>query len=123
MYDLNYFIRKAENTSDDIWGMGAFNNNGKKCFYGLCGAEGKYGTFDIEDYPEAVALTELDDDTKWVHINDGYDKRYQQKTPKERCLARLYDLKAEQAAVEQTNEIISNSPEIGVIKTKYLLTT
>jgi hypothetical protein len=90
MYNRDYFIAKFEAIPAIKWTTGVMTNErGQHCVLGHCGEQDRQ----LNQTPESEALNELLD---WdAHtINDGRDRRYQQRTPKKRILAALRDLPA-----------------------------
>lgn len=95
MYTVEHFIQKFEAIPEDSWCVGQFKtNDGKHCALGHCAV---YDGF-ISDSPEAIALCHIFMEKQGIldttGINDGKDPRYQQNNPKERILAALRDVKA-----------------------------
>ncbi len=110
-YDLKYFINKFKVIPERFWCMYLFEDNGKHCVYGHCGMRcGHVSVYNSTD--EVIALYNLCEGQNIGQINDGEAKDYQQRTPKKRVLAYLYDLKANEA-VKEANRIL---------KTKKLVT-
>lgn len=104
IYDINYFIQKFPSIPEELWTTGSEGVASwsiKKCVYGHCGIRDELSVFQNE---EAKALSDLITGKKtptllrgylnwgWACINDGGDPYYQQATPKQRVLAKLYDL-------------------------------
>lgn len=93
-YTLDYFIKKFEDISDEMWCTGHFVCYSllgpiRHCAYGLCGV-----ITSINDSREAIDLAKIT--LKYyliTKVNDGELLHYQQSTPKARVLAYLYDIK------------------------------
>lgn len=95
IYDVTYFINKFEAIQDDRWLVGDYFNwdKSKSCALGHCGAGS-----DRDITGEATLLKSLFGYAEYEvqNINDGYNDRYHQPTPKLRILAALYDIRAKQ---------------------------
>jgi hypothetical protein len=91
MYDVDYFTNKFEAIPEESWCTGTYNFGDKRCAYGHCGLSEEVPS--MANVPEARALRDLDRTRVFNRINDGNDSRYQQKTPKQRVLAALKDIK------------------------------
>lgn len=122
-YDLNYFIGKFENIPEHLWTTGTLEGTGNRhCCLGHCGM-----TMTTKATEEADALAELVDkhlkltilrkkgDCDFAFytifpINDNQNSDYKQRTPKQRILAALYDIKKIQTPEPH--------PEIPPTKTK-----
>ena len=102
-YDVDYFINKFSAIPEEKWVINnAHSKDGKKhCAYGHCGAN---GAAELEG--QALAAIAEKNDIQIADINDGDDPKYQQKTPKQRILAALYDIKKLQPTEEKVKEII-----------------
>jgi hypothetical protein len=93
-YDAIYFINKFSKITDELWGMGFYNQDGVCCALGHCGVTDGYSpSNDSFHTPEADALRGLFGIGAVDYINDGLDNRYPQSTPKARILAALEDVK------------------------------
>lgn len=95
-YIIDYFIKKFEAIPRSKWTIREFENDGKYCALGHCGAE--YISGRGESLPaEAIALQNI----IWHYssfygvcdINDGEESTLKQKTPKGRILAALRQIK------------------------------
>ncbi len=86
-YNRDYFIAKFEAIPDEKWTTGVFVHGDRCCALGHCGPNIGYYT------PEAFALSSMLGHQA-SFINDGFDSRYLQPTPKQRILAALRDLPA-----------------------------
>lgn len=85
-YDVYYFIRKFAALPDELWGCVAhYTDEGERCSAHYTYTSGS----------ERRALRNLLDH-KPECINDGFDPRYQQSTPKKRILAALRDVACSQ---------------------------
>jgi hypothetical protein len=107
-YTVDYFIKKFEAIPEGLWNIGAYHSlDGKSCALGHCGGNAKNHLVGCE---EGLALWELFWNVlqKFVHdINDCEDY-YPQPTPKQRILAALYDIKAQQNNVDAAKKIIQS---------------
>lgn len=89
-YTVDFFIKRFEIISEDKWCIENYRENEKRCVLGHCGATISKLT---------KMSTALDNLTfRCLHkniadINDGEAKGYKQKTPKQRVLAALKDIK------------------------------
>lgn len=104
-YSVDYFIEKFEAIPEDKWCVGSLHSNGRSCALGHCGmtADPEVEPFGIMFFnwsDEGMALTKLLDKLglKPWEINDYMPfmkdaYRYIQKTPKQRILAALNDVK------------------------------
>lgn len=90
-YNVDYYIEKYEAIPEDEWCVNSYNGpNGSHCAMGHCGMRiGKTVTNEVN---ELVLLFFLIS-TNVPCVNDGDDCRYQQRTPKQRILAALHDIK------------------------------
>ena len=105
-YDVDYFIEKFEAIPEELWLFdGEFvdaNNKACRCALGHCGARSGY-TGDTETTPESDALAKILSSDKNSYydvasINDFPSIKYPQRTPKQRILAALRDVKAKAGA-------------------------
>ena len=90
MYNVDYFIKKFEAIPEELWTEGHFEMLGSYCAMGHCGQR------DFGFTEEILAITSLLHrylDSAVTKINDGWNIKYQQPTPKQRILAALYDVK------------------------------
>lgn len=99
MYNAQYFINKFSAIPEDQWTTNICHDDDKSCALGHCGA--RYTSDDRS--VEANALRSLF--VKSLHccvhqINDNMHYLYTQDTPKQRILAALKHIKAEQGQVE-----------------------
>lgn len=121
MYTVDYFIKKFEAIPEDKWIEAAFVRGDKYCANGHCGVNAN-----ANRTKEALALADILlplEKTNWpryngdkifevtANINDGLCREYKQKTPKQRILAALYDIKKMQAKDIDTG---------GKVKTVYV---
>jgi len=85
-YTVNYFIEKFNQIPEEEWCVGTITNyQNQKCAVGHC-----------DSYTKACQLTKLflqELNTKPTIVNDGRHNTYTQKTPKQRILAALIDIK------------------------------
>lgn len=91
-YDADYFIYKFKAIPEGEWCKGKFKYSNKFCALGHCGARTGY----VKGIPEADALSDLFEKNiceELVEINDGTSGEYLQKSPKQRILAALRDIK------------------------------
>mgnify|MGYP005833708425 CR=1 FL=1 len=88
-YDLKYFIEKFVAIPDDEWTTNDFENYiGQRCALGHCGfRKGQTSGFAEGDHLMELLGHEV------VAINDGVVTHYKQKTPKQRILAALKDIR------------------------------
>lgn len=108
IYNVDYFIKKFEALSDQLWTTGSLTQGTKHCSLGHCGVH-----FSLIDgmTNEAKALVNLfnllpkQDGFRGtlspIVINDGNHDLYKQTTPRGRILAALYDIKAKQQLKEK----------------------
>lgn len=90
-YDVDYFIEKFEAIPEDKWITGNFID-----WKGRCCALGHCGVVDSSFSEEASALNFIVRSalyTNIVDVNDGYNFKYRQPTPKQRVLAVLRKVK------------------------------
>ena len=100
MYDIDYFIKKFEAIPEENWICGIYGKGYAHCTVGHC-----YDGRSYIENPQVEPLFSIFGKYPFA-INDGYDKNYQQPTPKQRILAALYDKKAEMA-VKEAQEIVN----------------
>jgi hypothetical protein len=96
-YDADYFIKKFEAIPEEKWAVGTYEEGGCCCALGHCGFRFKregYSETVTTDEGAALALLFKSHHRAAPVVNDGYDHRYQQSTPKARILAALVDIKA-----------------------------
>lgn len=115
-YNVDYFIKKFEAIPEEKWCIDDQNDDyGRHCAYGHCAhtsrqEENAFHDFDLEK-SKNIFLTptvcKKMQKTKLADINNGYYREYQQPTPKQRILAALYDIKANEA-VKEAEEILSS---------------
>lgn len=131
-YTVDYFLAYFQNTRDDKWCTDKLHYDGKSCANGWCGVTSTANDDGKQSFwvtPESQALAIVfsclatedikDDDYRYSNIaaviNNGYDERYPQPTPKQRILAALRDIKVMQDAqatspvVEKPREDITKS--------------
>lgn len=114
-YDIDYFINKFSVIPEDQWTTGELKEKGtnKYCAYGHCGVV-TFNLTEITNTPEAKALTLIFGGDMWTVINMNDNKKWTPgteigmcssygKTPKERILNKLNELKNEQN--QQANNI------------------
>jgi hypothetical protein len=87
MEKLNDIINYLETTKEDSWCTDVVKTkDGKNCLFGhlfdLGGSE-------LMDWFERIATTYM-----LYPVNDGLHPKYQQSTPKERCIAYIKDLQS-----------------------------
>jgi hypothetical protein len=111
VYDVDYFIKKFEAIPDSEIGVLSLDN---KCALLYCGARvSSRGNYILTK--ESAALVKIlapispktsdPGSTVW-NINDGNHYGYKQRTPKQRILAALYDIKkAQQPEVPTSSEV------------------
>lgn len=100
MYTIDYFINKFERTTDYSWSYGAGSAviKAPNCALGKCGGLGseeaiELGKIVFEYSKERCLLSHGLMSAVW-NINDDYNQIYfRGKTPKERILNALYDIK------------------------------
>jgi len=115
IYNLDYFIDKFEKIPEEMWCIGTPERDGKRCAAGFCGfvfGTGERGAsaelLSLHFLLSTLKLTTPDSTRSYsipffntvTMINDGYIFEYPQPTPKQRILAALYDLKANEAVKE-----------------------
>lgn len=91
-FTVDYFIEKFEKIPEERWTTGVYSKDDGQCALGHCGMN----TGIIKYNTEADALWDLvyyNIGLSVVRINDAYEKRYSQRTPKQRILAALRDIK------------------------------
>ena len=102
MKTIQDYIDFVESIPEYRWCVYEENGpNGKHCFYGHMQTLGCLFLFK-ELFDKCCLM---------VEVNDGYDPRYQQPTPKQRVLAALYDKKAD-LIVKEAQEI-ANTQNVG----------
>jgi hypothetical protein len=131
-YTVDYFIEKFEAIPESMWAngiggyfsdanspkcaLGHLNNNNDKSmsYHGMC----KEARSLCNLFSKAVVEIDFNSDCVpgserlvWG-VNDGYGRGYKQPTPKQRILAALYDIKAQQNIVDAAKEIIQNDYSI-----------
>lgn len=87
-YDKAFFIAKLSAIPDELWCRHYTSNTGPSCVAGHWMESGRVGD-ELLDLCGLFGGKSLNLVTR---INDGYDSRYQQSTPKARILAALNDL-------------------------------
>lgn len=130
MFTVDYFIAKFEAIPEEkIIERLLLDRKGNACVNGWCGADIFFGYY--YSTPESLGLCEvfkglslteipsdfspyrLDHDdslgysSRAAMINNGHAKEYQQPTPKQRILAALRDIKAQQEAVNDAQTIVN----------------
>ncbi len=109
MYTVDYFINKFEAIPEEMWCIEArIDGDGRRCAHGHCYVgDPNAQTNDEEDSLSQISIEHFGE-PGFADINNGYNSKYNQPTPKQRILAALYDIKANQA-LEQAKEIINDS--------------
>ena len=91
-FDINEFIKYCESTEENEWCVDVVRTrDGKNCLFGhlFAFAGNDYLGCQFWDMFEECWAT-----TYMVYpVNDGENERYQQKTPKQRCVAYLKNLR------------------------------
>lgn len=99
-YTVDYFIKKFQAIPEELWCIEERNNRlGQRCAHGHCSDAGGYGLTEEELGLKAIAIANpdiMDGAEGFAYINNGIHPRYQQRTPKQRTLAALYDIKKAQ---------------------------
>jgi hypothetical protein len=119
IYDVDYFINKFEAITEEKWAILTFQSyDGKRCALGHCFSERtlvklnnagvENGTTLYKPTAEEFATEFKESHSLCLHlcpdsankgsemviqINNGDDPRYQQKNPKQRIIAALYDIR------------------------------
>jgi hypothetical protein len=102
-HKAKFFIKKFESIDEDKWCAGTRDNGlGQRCALGHANPSADRAEVMYGDTDETRAVGELFDSSgfaiigqvKVAEINNGFDPRYQQPTPKQRILAALRDLLA-----------------------------
>lgn len=90
-YDVDHFIAKFEGTRDDEWLVGQLMlpDGSKRCALGHC----RNSVEAITEESKALAQLFNECDLGVIDVNDGFDRRYPQKSTKQRILAALRDIK------------------------------
>lgn len=109
-YDVDYFLNKFEAIPEEKWKTNSWKDSGdgRMCAHGHCG-RGKDALSQ-----ESLSLNRILG-FKVIAINDGWDERYQQPTPKQRILAALMDIKAMTQPVPEAKET-QPAPQVKVEK-------
>lgn len=97
-YDVDYFIDKFEHIPEDLWCTKNFKSEGKCCALGHCGYQGnEFSSAGFIATTEGQSLVHVFCQYGLLptEVNDGRDPRYEQPTPKQRVLAVLYNIKAD----------------------------
>lgn len=93
-FGVNYFINKFENILDDKWTISTYKDKEDRC----C-ALGHCGEFNSKlPTKESIALDKIFQKSCGLRVslvNDGECPKYLQKSPRQRILAALYDIKEE----------------------------
>lgn len=95
--DAVYFTEKFSKIEEDKWCTTRYQNKDTRqcCAMGLCGMGSQYTYVDLAPQTsEPWRLRELFRAYKLniTAVNDGFDSRYQQTTPKARVIAALSDI-------------------------------
>lgn len=99
IYTIDFFINKFEVIPEEMWCVDELQNErGQRCAIGHCEAQS------LVDYTESNTLIRLSK-YRIASVNNGIERDYQQPTPKQRVLAFLYNIKADQA-VKEAKKII-----------------
>lgn len=125
MYNVDYFIKKFEAIPEERWCTTFFNLGDRSCANGHCGVMGTTMSQNSTDesralqsvlsalfltlktaYEKYIITTPVLHSEEAARINDGIVAEYQQKTPKQRILAALYDIKKSQDANTFVGEFI-----------------
>ena len=85
-YNIDYFINKFKAIPEDRWCVRALHDNGRACALGHCLEVGHIFSQECSEFIRVFGVGA-------PSVNNGYDQRYQQPTPKQRILAALYDIK------------------------------
>lgn len=105
IYDVDYFIKKYKSIPEEKWCIESrLTEDGRRCAHGHC----YIGEADfLAQNKEENALIEIAENYKsitggvgFATINNGWDEKYKQPTPKQRILAALYDIKKLQEGKE-----------------------
>lgn len=95
-FTVDFFIKKFEAIPEEKWGVRQFSYKDKRCALGFCGAISEGSSVTLTHFPEAHALYLLIKNALGevvFHVNDGVNTKYIQRSPKQRILAALYDIK------------------------------
>lgn len=93
-----YFIEKFEAIPEEKWTVGEYEDGGRCCALGHCGVRAGHPLTPEEDALTMLFLKADAENTLIVsRVNDGFDPRYPQPTPKQRILAALRDIAAKEA--------------------------
>lgn len=110
IYNVDYFIKKFESIPENKWCIKSLqNSDGSRCALGHCHPAGKVDPNFVTEETMAlicdigIQLIKMGY-SGIVDINNGDCPHYQQPTPKQRILAALYDIKAQQQPTEQPKE-------------------
>lgn len=97
-YDVDYFINKFQAIPEERWCIETTeDDHGRHCAWGhIVRPKCRIDDFINEGRDLMTLLRDagLDKSGDPSSINNGWDDRYQQPTPKQRILAALYDIKA-----------------------------
>lgn len=111
-YDVNHYFEKFSGIPNENWCTNNFGYDGIHCAAGHCGYSMSKTTV------EGWNLYTLFDDELGAsvsYINDGFDYRYPQESPKLRILAALTDIRDKQlseANLKATKELINQPSQL-----------
>ena len=93
-WTLDRIIGYFESTSEDSWAVDVVRTQtGRNCIFGhlhaMGGGDEEMGGSHLMDYFEEAFCTTW----RMYEVNDGHLPEYQQSTPRQRCLAYLYNLR------------------------------
>jgi len=132
-YDVDYFISKFQAIPEEGYCIGELDDTyGAHCANGWCGVtyealhnanfneETKalqkiFSILELTKTYDPVCLKAENTWEEWGYsikaadINNGETKEYQQPTPKQRILAALYDIKAQQQALTECKALVKIS--------------
>ena len=100
-FGIDFFIHKFKDILDSKWTTRAYKKNGGLCALGHC------GEFDSNDpTPQSIALEKIFEeyDLDVSLVNDGECLLYLQKTPKERILSALNDIRKKELRKYANNQ-------------------
>lgn len=99
--NLRDIINYMERTSEDSWCTDSVRQEGKNCFFGHLSqmyGDGGGPTPDSKFFLAGPSWGQFEEQYATTYmiypVNDGYDNRYPQATPKQRILAYLADLES-----------------------------
>jgi len=142
IYNVDYFENKFQNIPEERWVTGVFNESGRSCANGHCGADNdNYVTPEsraLQKVFSVLIITEdgipvIDGRCQWIpaeyslkaaYINNGAADQYQQPTPKQRILAALRDIKkllSPQPEVKERTVYVTVDSEVRKLQEKELI--